>query len=139
MLDLRFYWRDRLFEWVMAVAMIGFGLEIFIWPQTIQASAFVHILRVVSAPNMSLFFMFFGVMRIAALVANGNWPTYGPRFRAIGAGAAAVMWAQLCASLMLLAPFNNGIPSPGIPVYFALTIGELISAYRALTDARPVT
>lgn len=136
-MSIQFYWRDRLFEWVMAAAMIGFGVEIMIWPHTIQASSFRHILQIISAERMSLFFMFFGVLRVAALVANGNWPIYGPRFRTIGAGVASLMWSQLGLSLFLLVPLNDGIPSPGIPVYFALAIGELISAYRAVIDARP--
>lgn len=137
LMDIQFYWRDRLFEWVMASAMIGFGVEIMIWPSTIQASAFHHILNVISAPYMSFFFVFFGMLRVAALVANGNWPKHGPHFRAAGAGVAAMLWGQLGMSLLLLAPVNHGIPSPGIPVYAALVLGELVSAYRAITDARP--
>jgi hypothetical protein len=94
------------------------------------------VLRIVDSGHLGLFFLFFGAMRMMALMANGNWPKYGPRLRAIGAGAAAMLWGQLCISLVLLFPFNSGVPSPGIPVYLALTMGELISAYRALSDAR---
>jgi len=131
------YCRDRLFEWVMTVAMLALAVEIFIWPATIGASAFRFILRVVSAENMGVFFIIFGAIRIAALVANGKLPEHGPRMRALGAGAAALMWGQMCIALLLLAPHNGGIPSPGIPVYFALTIGEMVSVYRALSNARP--
>jgi hypothetical protein len=130
------YCQDRLFEWVMTAAMLGLAVEIVIWPGTIGASSFRLILVVVSAENMGLFFMAFGLIRIAALIANGSWPEHGPRMRAMGAGSAAIMWAQMCIALLMLAPYNQGIPSPGIPVYFALTIGELISAYRAISDAR---
>jgi hypothetical protein len=131
------YCRDRLFEWIMTAAMLGLAAEIAIWPGTIGASAFRFILSVVSAQNMGIFFFAFGVVRIAALVANGSWPVHGPKMRALGAGFAALMWGQMCIALLLLAPLNNGIPSPGIPVYFALTIGEVISAYRAISNARP--
>ena len=130
------WFRDRLFEWVMTLAMLGLSLEIAIWPQTIGASSFRLILMLVSAENMGVFFLVFGLMRIAALIANGNWPVHGPRLRAMGAGAAALMWAQMCVALLMLAPHNLGVPSPGIPVYLALTLGELTSAYRAMTDAR---
>lgn len=130
------WYRDRLFEWVMTVIMLGLATEIVIWPETIGNSSFRFILKVVSAEHMAAFFVVFGLMRIAALIANGSWPKHGPRLRAMGAGSAALMWGQMCVALLLLAPHNQGIPSPGIPVYFALTIGELVSAYRAMSDER---
>lgn len=130
------WYRDRLFEWVMTLAMLGLALEIVLWPATIGASSFRLILRLVSAEHMAVFFAVFGLMRIAALFANGSWPVHGPRLRAMGAGSAALMWGQMCVALLMLAPFNQGVPSPGLPVYFALTIGELVSAYRAVTDER---
>jgi hypothetical protein len=132
-----FQWRDRLFEWIMAVAMFSIGAQMMIWTDTIRASAFRHILRVIDSQHLGLFFLFFGAVRMIALVANGKLPKYGPWMRTAGAGVAAMLWGQLCVSLILLFPFNNGVPSPGIPVYFALTIGELISAYRAVNDVRP--
>lgn len=131
------WFRDRLFEWVMTVAMLGLSIEIAIWPGTIGASSFRYILHIVSAENMAFFFGIFGGLRIAALIANGSWPVHGPRLRAMGAASASLMWAQMCVALLMLAPLNNGVPSPGLPVYFALTIGELVSAYRAMTDERP--
>lgn len=130
------WYRDRLFEWVMTLAMLGLAIEIAIWPGTIGASSFRLILVLVSTEHMAVFFAVFGLMRIAALFANGSWPVHGPRLRAMGAGSAALMWGQMCVALLLLAPFNQGVPSPGLPVYFALTIGELVSAYRAMTDER---
>lgn len=125
--------RHRLFEWTMTVAMLGLALEIAIWPGTIGASAFRYMLQVVGTSNLSMFFMMVGLLRIAALIANGQWPVYGPRCRAVGAGFGALIWFQMVIALLILAP-TSGIPSPGIPVYLALTTGELISAYRAATD-----
>jgi hypothetical protein len=130
------YLRDRLFEWVMTFAMLGLGIQIAIWPNAIGASSFRLILSVVTAHNMALVFILFGLLRIVALFANGSWPVHGPRLRAMGAGTAALMWGQMFVALLLVAPLN-GTPSPGIPVYFALTLGELISAYRAMSDERP--
>lgn len=133
---IRHYFSNRLFEWVMTFAMLAIACEIAIWPNTIGASAFRFILRIVSPEDMGIFFLVFGIVRVIALIANGNWPEYGPRLRAVGAGSAALMWGQMFVALLLLAPHNSGIPSPGIPVYFALTVGELLSAYRAISDAR---
>lgn len=130
------WYRDRLFEWVMTLAMLGLSVQIILWPNTIEASSIVLILRLVSPENMAVFFGVFGLMRIAALIANGSWPTHGPRLRAMGAGSAALMWGQMFVALLMLAPFNQGVPSPELPVYFALTIGEIVSAYRAMTDER---
>lgn len=134
-MNLMSYCRDRLFEWVMTCAMLGLAFEIALWPQVIGSSSFRLILSIISAENMGLFFGLFGMLRIVALVANGSWPTHGPRMRAFGAGAAALMWGQMCIALLILLPHKNGVPSPGIPIYFALTIGEIVSAYRAISDA----
>lgn len=133
--DIASYYRNKLFEWVMATAMIGLAAEIAIWPLTIEASSFRLMLNLISAKYMGMFFLVFGVMRVVALFANGRWPQHGPLLRSMGAGSAALMWAQMCVALIEL-NLDKGIPSPGIPVYFALTVGELISAYRATFDAR---
>ena len=131
------YCRNRMFEWVMTLAMLGIALEIAIWPSSIASGSFRLLLVVISPAELALFFGTFGLLRIAALIANGSWPEHGPRMRAMGAGAAALMWGQMCIALMLLTPNLGGVPSAGIPVYFSLTVGELISAYRAISDARP--
>jgi hypothetical protein len=127
--------RHRLFEWVMTGIMLGLALEIAIWPNTIGASAFYYMLRVIGSTNLNMFFAVAGLLRVAALIANGTWPVVGPRIRACSAGAASIIWFQMVIALLLVAPVN-GVPSPGIPVYLALTIGELLSAYRAATDVR---
>jgi hypothetical protein len=131
------YCRNRMFEWVMTIAMIGIALEIAIWPSSLQSGSFRLLLIVISPTGLALFFGAFGLLRIAALIANGSWPEHGPRIRAMGAGAAAFMWIQMCVALILITPQLNGVPSAGIPVYFGLAVGELISAYRAISDARP--
>jgi hypothetical protein len=131
------YCRNRMFEWVMTLAMLGIALEIAVWPSSIASGSFRLLLVVISPAELALFFGTFGLLRIAALIANGSWPEHGPRMRAMGAGAAALMWGQMCIALMLLTPDLGGVPSAGIPVYFSLTVGELISAYRAISDARP--
>lgn len=130
------WYRDRLFEWVMTLAMLALAAEIALWPNTIEGSSIFLILSIVSAEHMALFFAAFGMLRIAALIANGSWPTHGPRLRAMGAGSAALMWGQMVAALIMLALFRESSPSPEIPIYLALTVGELVSAYRAMTDER---
>ena len=135
--NFRAYCRNRLFEWVMALTMLGMAFEIAIWPQAVAASSYRLMLIVINPLNIGMFFMAFGLLRVAALIANGSWPEHGPRLRAMGAGAAALMWGQMGIALLLGIPQNNGIPSPGISLFLFLTLGELLSAYRAISDARP--
>jgi hypothetical protein len=130
------YCRNRLFEWVMTLSMLGMAIEIWIWPKAVAASSFRLMLDVINPLNIGMFFTAFGLMRVAALIANGSWPDHGPRLRAMGAGAAALMWIQMGIALVLLIPENHDIPSPGISLYFFMTIGELVTAYRATSDAR---
>jgi hypothetical protein len=128
--------RDRLFEWIMTAAMLGLAIQIAAWPSTIGSSSLRFILHFISAENIAIFFLAFGLMRIAALIANGSWPEHGPRLRAMGAGASALMWGQMCAAPITLAAAADSVPSPDIPIFLMLTVGELISAYRATADAR---
>lgn len=136
MIKLMRWYRDRLFEWIMALIMIGLAALLFLWPNAVLASDFRIILTIVSAEHMAVFFGVFGLLRAAALIANGSWPIHGPRLRAIGASSGALMWMQMTIALVQFASFNEGVPSPALPVYFALTIGEIVSAYRAMTDER---
>lgn len=126
----------RLFEWGMAFAMLLLALEIFIWPLTLGASAFRYLAFVVDTENVGLLFFVVAIARGAALIINGRSSVYGPRVRAVGALAGAVIWAQMNVALFILMVETNKPPSPGIPVYFALTVCELISSYRAATDVR---
>lgn len=131
------YCQNRLFEWFTSMTMIGMAGEIAIWPSAVGSSSFRYITLVISPLNMGMFFLAFGFLRISALFANGSWPEHGPRIRAMGAGAGALMWGQMGLSLLHLSTLPGNVPSPGISLFFFLTIGELLSAYRAISDARP--
>jgi hypothetical protein len=126
----------RLFEWGMAFAMLCLSVEIFVWPLTLGASAFRYLAIVVNTENVGLLFFAVSLSRGIALIVNGRSDVYGPRVRALGALAGAVIWAQMLVALFVLMEEMKSPPSPGIPVYFALTMCELISCYRAATDVR---
>jgi hypothetical protein len=134
-MGVNFYFRDRLFEWVATVGMLLTAAEIVYWPETIQASSFHLLLYVITPGGLSVFLGVFGVMRVTALVANGSWPDHGPRLRAMGAGSAAFIWAQMGMALAQSVA-ERGTLSPGVPIYLVLTLGEIFSAYRAMGDAR---
>ena len=131
----RHYLEGRLFEWVMATAMVLLSVEVFIWPRTLDASAFYWLTTLMHGSMIGGFLLLFGLARFGALVANGRSKVYGPRVRALGALAGAVLWAQF--ELALLAAYTvKGPPSPGIPFWFTFTLAELYSAYRAASDDR---
>jgi hypothetical protein len=134
---MRHYVEGRLFEWTMSSGMVLLAVEIFLWPKTLEASSFYWLVLFLPGNFVGIFMLFIGVARIAALFANGRSMVHGPRVRAVGALAGAVMWAQM--DLALAMPFisnERDIPSPGIPFWFMFTLAELYSAYRAAADVR---
>jgi hypothetical protein len=126
------YFENRLTELGAASMMLLLALQIAIWPDAIEASAFSKILEVLPQSWLGWSFLLAGIGRLAALVANGSWPHYGPLLRAAGALLGALIWFQMCLALFVLTPATGRPPSPGIPVYFVLTMLELVSMYRAL-------
>ena len=126
------HFEDRIFELATTLMMLGLALLIAIWPASIGASAFRYMLLVMSPAAVAIVFFTLGTARIAALIANGHWPIYGPFVRAAGALFGALMWLQMDLALINLMPNAGTPPSPGIPVYFFLFAFELVSMYRAL-------
>ncbi len=125
------YCCNRLFEWVMTISLLLIGMLIVQWPESMSASAFRMVLRGVGPIHLGIFYMVIGGVRIAALAANGRWK-YGRYARALGAVGGAIIWGQMDYALLILMPHAGTPPSPGLPVYFCLVIGELISCYRAM-------
>lgn len=124
---------DRLFEWVASIALVTLGLLCAAWSDVIGSSNWRYILLVIGPANLALFLFSVGILRLAALTANGRyWPKWSPRFRAFGALCGALLWFQFAAALLIFTSEVGRAPSPGIPVYLSLMLGELISCYRAL-------
>ncbi|QDW38996.1 hypothetical protein FFI89_018705 [Bradyrhizobium sp. KBS0727] len=126
------HFENRLSEVGTALMMLGLSLELSLWPDAIGASAFHRLLEVLPPAWLGWGFFIAGTARLAALLANGSWPFWGPLLRAAGALSGAMIWFQMCIALSVLIPETGRPPSPGIPVYFVLTIVELLSMYRAL-------
>lgn len=125
--------RNRLFEWVMTVAMIGVAVIMIVSPRSIEVGAFRYTLVLLGSPLlMTVFFALVGGFRAFALWGNGKLK-HGPRLRAAGAVLGALMWAQMALALVFLTG-DTGTLSVGIPVYAALSGGEIISCYRAMRD-----
>jgi len=127
--------RYRLFEWVTSSTMMTMALILLISPQA-ATTGDLHVMRGVglSAPLLAVTFALGGCLRLAALYANGHWPLYGPRCRALGALVGAILWAQMGLALLMWTT-STGQPSVSIALYAGLTVGEMVSCYRAAADA----
>lgn len=127
---------NRLFEWMTAAMMIGIAVTIAVSPHAVEGGGF-HLMKNLGLTPMVLvvFFMIASIARAIGLYANGRWPVYGPWCRTLGAAAGAVIWAQMLLSLIKWSD-QSGYVSLGVPVYLFLAMGELISCYRAASDAQ---
>lgn len=83
---------------------------------------------------LAFFFGFVGMARLAALWASAQFLTYGPRVRAIGSVLGSAIWLE-----MTLASIWSGVlanrTTLAAAIYGSLTVGEIISCYRATYDA----
>lgn len=128
------HFQNRLFDLAGSLMMIGLSLHVMVWPGAIQASLFRFMLNLMEPFWIVALLGIGGVLRLAALIANGSWPLYGPKLRACGAVVGASIWAQMLISLVLFHTSTGREPSPGITVYLVLTSVELIAMCRALVD-----
>lgn len=124
------HFNNRISEAAAAWIMIGLGIQIIAAPVPTDYRALDMLLRFVSGDLIAVFFIAAGSVRIAALIANGHWPKYGPWLRSIGALVGSVIWSQMFFGLIVVPP--DDLTSLGAPVYFVMTGMELISIYRAL-------
>jgi hypothetical protein len=130
---LRHYLINRLFEWVMTIALLGNGLLLAAYPDALEAGLFRYMLLVFSPHGLTALYIGFATARGVALVMNGGWPIWGPRWRMLGAAGGMLLWTQMTVSLITSA-WDVGAPSLSIPTYGALALGELYSVYRAARD-----
>jgi hypothetical protein len=121
------HFENRISEVSAALMMLGIAALLIVAPAAADAHSFDLIGVAIVDAWLATTFIAVGTVRIIALIANGGWPVYGPWMRAGGALLGALIWSQMCLSLIVL-----GSPSPGIPIYAVLTASELISIYRAL-------
>lgn len=134
--SITYYLDGRLFEWSFAAATLGLAVEIFMWPGMMSRSAFRWIITdYVKDENLALFILVLGIIRVAALAANGASFVIGPILRSVCAIISAVIWGQFASSLIVYA---QPVPSPAIPFWIVSTLAEIYVAYRAMLDLRRV-
>lgn len=120
------HFENRLFELATSAMMILIALHVALWPSA--RLDFLPPVGIVAIYGLG------GALRFAALIANGSWPRHGPKLRALGAFAGAMVWAQ-----MLVASLRAGgdaaiPPTLDMWVYLTLAAVELIAMCRALVD-----
>src|SRR5687768_11555254 len=123
------HFNNRISEVVKAIIMVGIGIQLTAQPG-VDYKAFNLIFQYVDVKHISSLFLLVGSLRLAALIANGNWPEYGPWMRAIGAAIGSLVWSQMFLSLVVLEAPESG--SLGAPIFFVFSVVEILSIYRAL-------
>jgi hypothetical protein len=134
--NINYYVEGRVFEWVMGLSMAIVGLEIIVWPNAIDASAFRELNLVISERILTFLLLLIGWSRCSALMLNGQrlmGVKLGPYIRAACSIASAMIWMQFAIALAELSIFQ-GQPSPGIPFWTLFTAGELYAAYTTLKN-----
>jgi hypothetical protein len=119
----------------MSISMVLLAIEIFVWPETLKASAFQWAVQLINPEFVGAVLLIAGWFRCLALIANGSSIAIGPRVRAIGAIVGAVIWVQFGTALVKLS-IEQQFASPGIPFWYMFTLAELRIAYRAVLDVR---
>lgn len=118
--------------------MLGMALVIAINTDAIKFGGFYLMSNVgLTAPVLGVLLTFIGCVRCVALVANGFWPVWGPRMRASCAFLGASIWAQMLFALVTWSAERDFL-SVNVPIFVMLTVGELISCYRAALDVRRI-
>lgn len=124
------HFHNRISEVSNAMVMIGIGVQIIVAPVPPDYHALDMLLGVIPDGGIALLFVAVGTIRMAALIANGHWPEYGPWLRAVGALVGALIWSQMFLSLIVIP--SDSLTSLGAPIFSVFTMVELISIYRAL-------
>lgn len=127
--------QSRLAEWMCAAMLLGIGFVISHDPRADLGSLFVFNNIGIPPHFLGLLCTLMGALRIAALIINGFSARLGPMARAIGSAAGALLWSQMGIALAVWTGEGaHGVPI-AVPIYICLTVGELISCYRASNDA----
>lgn len=124
---------NRLCEWGMAVAMASMGFGLFLWPNAIIFGNLHKLLALFNEMTMAVVLLYIGVLRIGCLITNGSLPWYGPVIRSACATVGAIVLSQM--SFALASNGNTPMP-PGVFFFGVFALVELLSAFRAGSDAR---
>lgn len=128
------YSSNRLFEWIMAGGLLLIAFTLALPGDSLDRGALRLLSQNgVSEEAMAFTFAALGSMRSVALFANGKLPFYGPLMRYAGSFVGALVWAMMMSPLAYDSLLTGKV-SIYVPLLGMLTLGELISVYRAVRD-----
>ena len=123
--------RDRVSEWTLAGAMLGWGLLVLISQNLfIDDPFFKLMIHTTSQYTWGTVTAIVGMLRITFLIING---AYRPsaHIRAIGCVLGAILW-----SFLFVSALSPTWVAPRTAIYGALLVLELISLWFAAGDAK---
>lgn len=132
---IRFYFREKLFEWIMMLNVCILGWGALLSPDGFQQSAFRYMIFVSDARWFGILCVALCYARLIALVVNGRSHYYGPHTRVACAIVSSLIWFQMFTALAEYS-ITHGYFSPGLSNWFSLCVGEIIAAYLAGQDVR---
>lgn len=136
-LSLKEHFPARLPEWFMSGMLFMWGgylvfhPEVFTQPATAQVMSGLAAMAGLLPPAAmwGLTAVVVGMIRGSALFINGAY-TRTPLIRLITSFASAFVFTQVVIGLV-----KSGVANTGLPVYVGLVVLDIVSAYRAATDA----
>lgn len=120
----------------MAIAMFGTGLEFMVWPDALARSKLQFMLDIVDSHWFTVYYLYFGMLRLVALYLNGTRSPYTAYARILCSVAGAFAWSQMAVSLIVAQSAIAGPPSPTLIILLTVTVMEIDAAKRAFHDAR---
>jgi hypothetical protein len=130
-----YYLDGRLYEWVMGGAMVAFGFAMLLSPKMLHGSILSILAAMFASYVVGTIFLALGLLRMAALVANGRSMEIGPRIRSVVATICSALWTTFTLS-MIRVSIDQGFPSPMVFFWGAFVLAEVYISYRAVLDVR---
>jgi hypothetical protein len=130
-----YYLDGRLYEWVIGVSMASLGFSMLLFPRMLEGSIMTILAAMFNSYMVGTIFFALGLLRMAALIANGKSMEVGPRIRSVVATACSALWTMFTLS-MIKVSIDQHFPSPMIYFFGPFTLAEVYISYRAVLDVR---
>ena len=117
-------------EWLTALMLLSWGVELLFWPTLFQRDFFAGFLRWAPQSVWAATLLLIGSLRLVALTINGSW-RYSAFMRMALLAASVLVWAALVHGIWAS---NRG--TIAIVIYPWLAAADIYAAYRAGRDAR---
>ncbi|EAU40277.1 hypothetical protein FP2506_03585 [Fulvimarina pelagi HTCC2506] len=119
---------ERLAEWLLTIWLLNWGVTLA-YGGTFEAPAFAVLKSWASIETWSLFCLIGGGGRLMLLILNGGWRK-SPHFRVLAALGTVPFWVAVAYGFQL-----SGTNTTGTGAYYACIVAEIVSMYRATSEA----